>query len=122
MKGPDSKAEKAFSYINSIPYAVFSICSNNGELTMPNDKFQNSSDSLISPAQVCFNVTPDDLQELEGVTKAIYVGQGGDVTLRPVDNLVDVTFRNVANGAILDIRVSAIRATGTTATDIVGLA
>jgi len=89
---------------------------------MPKDNFRRSSDSLISPAQTCFIVIPDDVQDLEQVTKAIYVGQGGDITLRSLDNISDVTFRNVADGAILDIRVSAIRATGTTAADIVGLA
>ena len=89
---------------------------------MQKDNFQRSSDSLISPAQSCFNITPDDVQELEQVTKAIYVGTGGDIALRAVDNTSDVTFRNVAEGAILDIRVSAVRANGTTAADIVGLA
>jgi len=89
---------------------------------MPKDTFQNSSDSLIAPAQVCFQVTPDDVIELEAVTKAIYVGQSGDVTLRAVDSSADVTFRNVQGGSILDVRVSAIRSTGTSAGDIVGLA
>ncbi|WP_427966473.1 spike base protein, RCAP_Rcc01079 family [Altererythrobacter sp.] len=89
---------------------------------MPKDNFQSSSDSLISPAQICFAVTPDDAQDLAMVTKAIYIGLGGDVTLRSVDNTDDVTFANVPTGAILDVRVSAVRATGTTASNIVGLA
>ena len=89
---------------------------------MQKDNFHHSSDSLISPAQSCFVIVPDDLQDLEQVTKAIFVGQGGDVTVRPLDNVSDVTFRNVAEGAILDIRISAVRASGTTAADIVGLA
>lgn len=89
---------------------------------MPKDNFSNSSDSLIAPAQFCFEITPSDTQELQVVTKAVYVGQGGDVTLLAIDNASDVTFRNVPTGAILDVRVSAIRATGTSAADIVGLA
>lgn len=89
---------------------------------MPKDNFQSSSDSLIAPAQTCFEVTPNDSQELETVTKAIYVGEAGDVVLRSVDSTADVTFRNVPSGAILDVRVSAIRSTGTTAAFIVGLA
>lgn len=89
---------------------------------MPKDTFQGSTDSLISPAQYCFAIVPDDIGELERVTKAIYVGQGGDVTLRALDNDGEVTFRNVASGAILDVRVRALRATGTTAGEIVGLA
>lgn len=89
---------------------------------MPKDNFSNSSDSLIAPAQFCFEITPSDTQELQVVTKAVYIGQGGDVTLLAIDNASDVTFRNVPTGAILDVRVSAIRATGTSAADIVGLA
>lgn len=89
---------------------------------MQRDTFQNSTDSLISPAQYCFVIAPSDTGELERVTKAIYVGQGGDVTLRALDNDADVTFRNVASGAILDVRVSAVRSAGTTASSIVGLA
>lgn len=89
---------------------------------MPMDTFENSTDSLISPAQFCFAIAPNDTGDLDRVTKAIYVGQAGDVTLRALDNDNDVTFRNVASGAILDVRVRAVRATGTTAADIVGLA
>lgn len=89
---------------------------------MPKDNFSNSSDSLIAPAQFCFEIAPSDAQELQVVTKAVYVGQGGDVTMLPIDNATDVVFRNVPSGAILDVRASAVRATGTTAADIVGLA
>lgn len=89
---------------------------------MPQDKFQNSSDSLTAPAQICFAITPDDAADLAQVTKAIYIGEGGDVTLRSLDGPGDVTFANVPSGAILDVRVMAVRNTGTTAGYIVGLA
>ena len=89
---------------------------------MPKDRFQNTSDSLIAPAHVCFPITPDDSTDLVQVTKAIYIGSGGDVTLRSIDGPEDVTFANVPSGSILDVRVLSIRATGTTADSIVGLA
>lgn len=89
---------------------------------MPQDKFQTSSDSVIAPAQYCFTVAPHNSQELEQVTKALYVGIGGDVTLRAASGQTDVTFANVPSGAILDVRVRAVRLTGTTAAGIVGLA
>ena len=54
--------------------------------------------------------------------KALYVGTGGDIVLRGVGFTSDVTFRNVASGQILDVRASHVRATGTTAADIVALA
>ena len=89
---------------------------------MTQDKFQNSSDSLTSPAQTCFEIVPDDATDVLQVTKAIYVGEGGDVRLQSVDGANDVTFTNVPSGAVLDIRVKAVRATGTSAADIIGLA
>lgn len=88
---------------------------------MPKDNFQTTSDSLMAPAKAAFEVTPDDVAELQEITKAIYVGTGGDIVLRPQEGLVDVTFRNIQSGAILDVRVSAVRATGTSAADIIGL-
>lgn len=89
---------------------------------MPKDTFQSTSDSVTAPASRCFEITPNDSVDLIEVTKAIYVGTGGDVTLRPLDGTSDVTFRNVQDGSILDVRVAALRVTGTTAADIVGLA
>jgi len=88
---------------------------------MIEDPFSHSVDNPIAPAEFCFSITPDDQAELPRATKAIYVGQGGDITLRSMRGVTDVTFTNVASGSILDVRVRAIRATGTTATDLVGL-
>lgn len=89
---------------------------------MVSDKFDSATDSLIAPSTDCFAITPNDSSDVSTATKAIYVGTGGDIALRAIGSNADVTFRNVATGSILDIRVSAIRATGTTAQDIVGLA
>lgn len=89
---------------------------------MPKDNFQSTSDSVTAPASRCFEITPNDSADLTEATKAIYVGTGGDITLRALDADTDVTFRNVQDGSILDVRVLALRAMGTSATDIVGLA
>jgi hypothetical protein len=89
---------------------------------MIHDPFENAADSPIAPAERCFAIAPDDNLELPMATKALYVGTGGDVTVRPVRGGEDVAFRNVPDGTILDIRVIAVRAAGTTAADIVGLA
>ena len=86
------------------------------------DPFANIVDSPTSPAQDCFAIVPDDTSDLQQATKAIYVGQGGDIVLLAVRAETEVTFRNVASGAILDVRARAVRATGTSAADIVGLA
>ena len=89
---------------------------------MFDDPFASTNDSPIAPSEDCFAVQPDDAAELPQATKAIYVGSGGDVVLVPVRGEAPVTFRNVPTGAILDVRVRAVHATGTTAADIVGLA
>lgn len=85
------------------------------------DHFEHDADSLIAPARAVFPIVPDDAEALPVATKAMYVGRGGDLVLRAVDNEVEVHFVNVANGAILPIRVAAVLATGTTASDLVGL-
>lgn len=89
---------------------------------MPSSSFPPSVDSAMAPALECFAITPDDTAILPSLTKAIYVGTGGDIVLRSARGEADVTFRNIPSGYILDVRVAAIRATGTTADDIVGLA
>ncbi len=89
---------------------------------MVTDRFDGYSDSLTAPAGVCFAIAPHDIDGLSEVTRAIYVGTGGNIVVRPADSLADVTFTNAPAGTILDIRVSHVRATGTSATDLVGLA
>lgn len=86
------------------------------------DPFHLTTDSLISPARQAFAVTPKDTQDLTLFTKAIYIGTGGNVVLRTIGSDADVTFTNVQSGSILDVRCTAVRASGTTASDIVGLA
>ncbi|MBS0480679.1 MAG: hypothetical protein JSR96_00710 [Proteobacteria bacterium] len=83
------------------------------------DRFAGYSDSPIAPSAVAFAITPSDTVEITA-TKAIYVGTGGHVTLRPIGAAADVTYRNVPTGSYLTVRASFVRATGTTATDIVG--
>lgn len=84
--------------------------------------FEQYADTPTAPALNCFAITPDDTADLALVTKAIYVGEAGDVVLRSAQGDADVTFRNVPEGYILDVRVLAVRATGTTAGSLVGLA
>lgn len=84
--------------------------------------FENYTDSPTAPALICFDIEPNDAADIARVTKALYVGEGGDVVLRSALGDSDVTFRNLPAGYILDVRVSAVRSTGTTAASLVGLA
>ena len=86
------------------------------------DPFDRTADSPMAPAEDCFAIVASDSADLPRATKAIYVGQSGDVALVPVRGMAVVLFRNVPAGTILDVRVRAVRATGTSAGDIVGLA
>lgn len=89
---------------------------------MFHDPFERTANSPMAPAENCFAIAPSDVEELERATKAIYVGQAGDVAVVCVRDSAAVIFRNVPSGTILDLRARAIRAAGTTASDIVGLA
>lgn len=89
---------------------------------MNQDSFNGFADSPMAPAQTCFPITPADAVLLPHVTKGIYIGTGGTVTLVPLRGGQPVSFVNLPSGAILDVRATAVNATGTTAADLVGLA
>ncbi len=87
---------------------------------MPQDHF-SSTDSVTSPSRDWFDIVPDDAADLSFIPKAIYVGTGGDLVVSSARTNNEVVFRNVPSGAVLDIRPAAVRQTGTTAADLVGL-
>jgi hypothetical protein len=78
-------------------------------------------DHVSAPARRCIAVTPSDSDNLGAVTKAVYVGVEGDVSLVPIDNPdnAGILFKNVPSGSWLPVRARRIRATGTTATNLV---
>lgn len=86
------------------------------------DAYRSSADPVVGGSRAPFTVVPDDTHELAVIPKALYVGTGGAITLRGVQGSADVVFKNVGNGQVLDVRAQFVRATGTTATDIVALA
>lgn len=88
---------------------------------MPNT-FATFADTPTSPAQLAYSIQPHDVLDLPTVTKAIYIGSSGNVMVRAIRSEQDVLLKNVQAGSIIDIQVRCVRATGTTATDIVGLA
>lgn len=84
------------------------------------DMLKDQSDSAVSPSRAPFAIVPDDDAELPAIPKGIYVGSGGDVTLRGVDASVDVTYRNLPDASYIAVRARYVRAAGTTAGDLVG--
>lgn len=86
------------------------------------DNFKNAVQSALTPSDDAFAVSPHDITPLIAVPKYLYVGGAGRVTLRALGSTADVVFENVPAGGYIYVRASHVRATGTTATAIVGCA
>jgi hypothetical protein len=85
------------------------------------DGFSGVADSLSAPAKRAEAVVPSDAQALDEVPKALFVGTGGSLTLRGIGGGADQLWKNVADGTVLPFRAEYVRATGTTAADILAL-
>lgn len=84
------------------------------------DNFSSFPTTPISPARSATTVAPNDSTDLPHVSRAIYVGQTGDLSVVLADG-DQVVFEAVPGGAVLPIRVSGVNATGTTASAILSL-
>lgn len=65
-------------------------------------------------------ITTSDSLELSYVTRGIYVGTAGDVVV-VTTNGDTATFKNAVAGSIIPIRAKQVKATNTTASNLVGL-
>lgn len=84
------------------------------------DIFKDFPATLTSPATNATDVVPSDTLPLSYVSRAIYVGQTGDISVEMQSGQI-VSFQNVQGGSILALRTLKIRQTGTTAVGIVAL-
>lgn len=84
------------------------------------DDFNGHITGLTAPATAAEAITPSDTTGLEFVTRAIYLGQSGDlqVTMKSGDT---VLLKGMQAGVFYPLRVSHVHTTGTTAADIIGL-
>jgi hypothetical protein len=73
------------------------------------------------PATHAAAITPSDSVALASLTRMIYVGGAGDVTLQLAGDSVAVTLKAVPVGTMLEVCASLVKATGTTATNLVAL-
>jgi len=78
--------------------------------------FSKTADSCASMA---FSVTPAD-SDMGTPARALYVGVGGDVRVTTTGGN-DVTFTAVPGGSLLPVSVKRVWATGTTATNVIGV-
>ncbi|MEM6711376.1 MAG: hypothetical protein AAF590_03750 [Pseudomonadota bacterium] len=84
------------------------------------DPFSSHMAGLESPASDGFVIVPSDSADLSSVTRAIYVGSGGDL-VATMKSGTSITFTGLLAGTVLPIRVSAVAATGTSAGNLIGL-
>lgn len=73
------------------------------------------------PSQDAEAVTPSNTVDLVNVSRALYIGGAGTVVVNMAKSGTIISFVGVPAGTVLPIRVSRVRATGTTATNIVSL-
>ena len=85
------------------------------------DAFSNCADQVSAPATRALAVIPNDTTALADIPKALYVGTGGDVAMRGVGGTSDQTWKAVPAGSLLPFRAQYVRATGTTAADMLAL-
>lgn len=75
-----------------------------------------------APGRTGFAVTPSDASDLAKYAKALYIGVTGDVTVLPIDNADGATLLFKAHPVgYMPVGVRKVLATGTTATNILGL-
>jgi hypothetical protein len=75
---------------------------------------------LIDPADSAFVITPSDTENLEQVTRGLYVGVAGDVrAVTAAGNTI--TFTALAAGIVHPLRIRQVTASGTTAESILGV-
>lgn len=74
-----------------------------------------------SPARSGVGITPNDNADLASITRAIWVGTGGNLRVKLLDDAAPVTLVGVPSGSILPLMAVRVYSTSTTATDLVGL-
>ena len=84
------------------------------------DPFASTAQSLSSPATDAVAITPDDTVPLATPSRALYIGEGGDLRVEMLSGNI-VTLPALIGGAVYPFRVNKVLATGTTATGIISL-
>lgn len=81
----------------------------------------NSNHTLDAPARNAIAVSPSDTNDLAIRSRALFIGGAGDIKVDMVDKGEAVIFKGLSAGQKLDIQVTRVYSTDTTATDIVNL-
>lgn len=78
-----------------------------------------SADATVS-ARRAVVITPSDTADLSDPTRAVYIGNTGNLKVDMVSGGT-VTFKNLPSGMVLPIQAIKVYATGTSATELIGL-
>lgn len=88
------------------------------------DRFQpifGYTGDMTGSASRAVAVTPHDTNDLTNISRALWVGAAGNVSVILAEDSTAVTLVGVPAGTLLPLRVKRVRATNTTATSIVAL-
>lgn len=89
----------------------------------PDETQRAQRGGLDWPVTKAVAVTPSDSTVIESADcfpRALWIGSGGDLVVDLVESGTSITFKNVASGQLLPVRVKKVKA-ATTAADIVAL-
>jgi hypothetical protein len=75
---------------------------------------------LIDPGDDGFDITPSDTEDLAVPTRGLYVGTTGDIKVDMLSGTT-LTWVGLVAGIIHPLQVRKVYATGTDATDIIGI-
>ena len=84
------------------------------------DRYMTFARGLESPVIDGFSIVPVDDADLPEMTRAIYVGAFGTLSVTLASGTT-ITLESVASGTILPLRARRVLATSTSAAHIVGL-
>ena len=84
------------------------------------DNFADQPITIIYSARNLEAVTPDDSTELANVSRALWVGGGGAITVLTATDQV-ILISGIAAGTLLPIQIKRVNSTNTDATLMVSL-
>lgn len=83
--------------------------------------FEGAGEGIRDSAKHTYAITPHNTNELPVYTRGIYVGTGGTVVVRGISDTVSTTWVNVPSGFVMPVQAKIVEATGTTASNLIGL-
>jgi hypothetical protein len=84
------------------------------------DAYSNIRD-LTAPGRSAVAVVTSDVADLTDIPKVLFIGTAGNISVDPVDGPGTAVIFKVPQGVFDAVRVKRVRATGTTAADIVAI-